>query len=356
MVTKVVRAAFQAILDHGSVSRAAKWLNQNGLNYQAPLRCGGFRPRNRHFTFDALYRLLSNKAYAGIRVIRSKDGIQETQAVWPAIVDPETFGRAQQVLEAGRRQKTGRESRYPYLLSTRIFCGQCGAPLIGNSAHGKTTKVPYYGHGSQLKREQTIEKKSERCTPFRVPGRKIEDRVWKEVLSLIESPSHREPLFRSIQRLGENRASRVEARRREADLLATTEKLSNLARRIADLPSGVPADALYDEMKRLGEKKGWLEGELSLAREREEAQSVVTEAQYTRLLERLKSQLIDPSHETKRRIIHALIHRVVVTATGFDLHFYVGADKIKTGEALTSPVPPLKLLGKNFSVQSSFKA
>jgi hypothetical protein len=42
---KTVRAAFQALLKEGSVSQAAKWLNQNGYTYRAPIRGGGGRPR-----------------------------------------------------------------------------------------------------------------------------------------------------------------------------------------------------------------------------------------------------------------------------------------------------------------------
>jgi hypothetical protein len=51
---------FEAILKQGSVTLAAKWLNQNGYRFQSLLRSRGFRPRHGHFTFDSLYKLLSN--------------------------------------------------------------------------------------------------------------------------------------------------------------------------------------------------------------------------------------------------------------------------------------------------------
>lgn len=108
-----------------------------GYSYRAPLRGSGGKPRNRHFTFDSLYRLLSNPSYIGVRQIRAKDkATQSTQAVWPAMIDVKTFEKAQALLEAGRRQKTGHESRYPYLLSTRIICGQCQAEQPSCEDHG----------------------------------------------------------------------------------------------------------------------------------------------------------------------------------------------------------------------------
>jgi hypothetical protein len=175
---KTVRVVFQAVLVHGSVSQAAKWLNENGYVLLGPLRGGGFRPRRKHFTFDSLYRLVANQAYAGRRVIRKKAGkVEFVPAVWPALIDPDLFDRTQKCLADGKMQKTGRESRYPYLLSTRIFCGECQAPLIGNSAHGRAGKLPYYGHGSQIRREHALKVKGHRCDPFCIPGRKLEDRV-----------------------------------------------------------------------------------------------------------------------------------------------------------------------------------
>lgn len=154
---KIVRAAFHALIVHGSVTHAAKWLNENNYPYGYELRGGGFRARHKHFTFDNLYRLLGNKAYTGIRRYKTKDGWLEGVAVWPQIIDLKVFNEAQRILEAGQLQKTGRESRYPYLLSTRIFCDECKSPLVGKSAYSGTgAKVGYYAHGTQEKREMTL--------------------------------------------------------------------------------------------------------------------------------------------------------------------------------------------------------
>jgi len=334
----VIRAAFGALLLQGSVSPAAKWLNENGYRLHGPLRGGGFRPRRMEFSFDSLHRLLSNVVYAGRRVIRHKSGkVEIVPAVWPALIDPGVFDRAQAFLEAGRIQKTGRESRYPYLLSTRIICGECSAPLIGNSAHGRSGKVPYYAHGSQIRREHALKQKGPRCTPFRVPGLAIEGRVWREIVALIEQPERREPLFHAILALSQSKPGQQECERGDLDLIATAEKLSNLVRRVAELPSGVSAEPFYEEMKRLGASQAELKERLKGVRVRAENQRVVSLAEYERLLGKLKDQLVDVSPESKRRMIHTLVHKVVVLSGGFELLCFVGADHIKKGGALASP-------------------
>lgn len=351
---KVVRAAFQALLDQGSVFLAAKWLNQNGYSYRAPLRGGGCMPRNKHFTFDCLYRLLRNHRYTAVREVKTKDGIKLTKAVWPPIIDSITFERAQKIIDAGKRQKTGRESRYPYLLSTRIYCEECGRALIGVSAHGATTKVPYYGHGTQLKNETVLNTTLTRCNPYRVPGRKIEERVWHEVLAIIESPTHRKPLFEAILKLSECKTNQLEIKQKNIELIRTTEMLANLAHRIAELPRAVPAEDLYAEMRRLGDVKTRLEEEISKERLQGQSHQLATEGQYNRLLEKLKNQISEGnvSHEIKRKIIHALVHKVVVTKAGFELHFFVGSDQMKTGEVISSPA--FSLTKKIFDQRSFF--
>ncbi len=356
----VVRIAFQALIDQGSVSAAAKWLNREGYSNGERVRRSGGRPRNRNFSFDSLYRLLSNPCYIAVRQIRT-EGVdtQLVPAAWPALIDPLVFDTAQKVLRAGRMQKTGRESRYPYLLTSRIICGQCKAPLIGLSAHGSTTKVPYYGHGKHQKREYMLNTpSSERCSPYRIPGKKLEARVWDEVVALIEKATHRSPLFQALKHLGDSQTDRQAIAHQEKDLAAIGEKLASLARRITDLPAGVPAEPFYDEMKRLAESQKLRERELDAAKNENRQQAIASETEYSRLLESLKAQLNDISPDSKRRVIHALVQQVVITPTGFDLLFHASkastgaVGQTKKGEAFASPS---FLLGKNYFVPSSIK-
>jgi DNA-binding IclR family transcriptional regulator len=103
-------------------------------------------------------------------------------------------------------------------------------------------------------------------------------------------------------------------------------------------------------MKRLAERKAHLEAEG--LQKPAPALELVTEAHYERLLAKLKTQLTDLSPESKRRIIHALVHRVIVTRDGFELRFYVGVEQIKTAEAFASAAFSLS---KKISAASSFK-
>ena len=140
--------------------------------------------------------------------------------------------------------------------------------------------------------------------------------------------------------------------KKEIELAGVGDKLASLARRITDLPAGVPAEAFYDEMKRLAENQAKLKDQIEAAKKRGEAQRIASNAEYDRLLGKLRERLDDVSPESKRRIIQTLVKKVVVTRTGFELHYFAGVEQLKQGEVLASPSFSLD---KKISVQSSFK-
>ncbi len=81
-----------------------------------------------------------------------------------------------------------------------------------------------------------------------------------------------------------------------------------------------------------------------------EERNIASVAEFDHLLEKLRKRLDDVSPEAKRRIIHALIQKIVVTKTGFELHYFAGVEQIKVGEMLSSP--PISLDKKIFAGSS----
>ena len=84
-------------------------------------------------------------------------------------------------------------------------------------------------------------------------------------------------------------------------------------------------------------------------------QKIATESQLDKLFAKMRGQIpvsIEIPSETKRKVIQALVHQVVITKEGFKMHFYVGVDQIKKGEQWCSP---MKSLQKEISVPGSLK-
>lgn len=80
-----------------------------------------------------------NKAYIGIRVHRSADGtVTETPDAWPAIVKPEVFYKARNILTQPERV-TVKPGRGVHLLSWVVHC-KCGEPLVTKDSGGPKRK------------------------------------------------------------------------------------------------------------------------------------------------------------------------------------------------------------------------
>lgn len=184
----IVRTAFQAFLDNESLSTASKWLNENGFKLRKQMDNGG-KLRLGHFMVDTLHHILTNKAYIGVRVFKTKEGKKESKAIWNAIVDAEVFRKVQEKLKKNlSKKKPHSVQRYPYILSGMMTCGVCGETLSGKSAHGKNRKYPFYEHSRVTKTQGTLIHKLYTCKPHRFPGEIVETKVWEKVIELLENP------------------------------------------------------------------------------------------------------------------------------------------------------------------------
>ncbi len=76
-----------------------------------------------------------NPRIRGVKVFKTKEGIQTAKATWDAIIDEVTFKRVQEKLTKNHcTKKPERAERYPFLLTEVIYCGVCGDKLCGKSA------------------------------------------------------------------------------------------------------------------------------------------------------------------------------------------------------------------------------
>ena len=98
--------------------------------------------RGRKIDLNFISRLLKNRKYIGeysYRHIVTPGGI-------PAIVPQDLFDRVQQRLEVNRKAPARHKAEDDYLLTTKLFCGTCGAMMVGESgtSASRGRKYHYY--------------------------------------------------------------------------------------------------------------------------------------------------------------------------------------------------------------------
>ena len=85
--------------------------------------------------YNSAQHLLKNRRYIGeytYRDIIIPDGI-------PAIVSKDVFSRVQDRLSENKKAPARHKAEDDYLLTTKLFCGYCGAYLCGESGTSRTS-------------------------------------------------------------------------------------------------------------------------------------------------------------------------------------------------------------------------
>ena len=100
---------------------------------------------------NSVQRMLSNRRYMGeytFRDIVVPDGI-------PAIVPKELFDRVQEKMAKNKKSPARHKAEDDYLLTTKLFCGYCGAYLCGESGTSRTGVVHHYYKCVSVKKKRT---------------------------------------------------------------------------------------------------------------------------------------------------------------------------------------------------------
>ena len=124
---------------------------------QAEMKKQGLRSkRGNAYSVGVLSNLLKNRKYIGeykYGKVIVPDGI-------PGIIDKELFERVQMRIAANKKAPARAKAEEEYLLTTKLFCGQCGRLMAGESGRGCKGIVYHYYKCSGAKRKLGCKKKA----------------------------------------------------------------------------------------------------------------------------------------------------------------------------------------------------
>ena len=160
-----VLEAFKRYDGGETISSIMNWLNEQGLT----------NTRGRKMTFNSVGHILHNRRYIGefqYRDVVVPDGI-------PAIVPQDLFDRVQEKLAKNKKAPARHKAEDDYLLTTKLFCGCCGAYLCGESGTSHTGTVHHYYKCVSVKKKRT------ECHKKSVRKEWIEDLVVSETMRMV---------------------------------------------------------------------------------------------------------------------------------------------------------------------------
>ena len=160
-----ITEAFQQYDEGATMTDILDYFNEKGVKNSRGL------PLN----YNSVQHLLKSRRYIGeytYRDIIIPDGI-------PAIVSKDVFDRAQNRLSENKKAPARHKAEDDYLLTTKLFCGYCGAYLCGESGTSRTGNVHHY--------YKCVSVKKKRADCHKKPVKKdwIEDLVVNETMKML---------------------------------------------------------------------------------------------------------------------------------------------------------------------------
>ena len=138
-----VAETFQRYNDGQTMREIRDWLNEKGIKNK----------RGGPMSFNVIQHMLSNRRYIGelkYRDILIPDAI-------PPIVSVEIFNEVQEKMLKNKKAPARRKAEDDYLLTTKLFCGHCGALMFGESGTSRTGEVHRYYKCATAKKHKVTE-------------------------------------------------------------------------------------------------------------------------------------------------------------------------------------------------------
>lgn len=257
----------------------------------------GFRTkRGNAFNIVSVTRVLENRMYIG------ENDYLDIKRECPAIISRELFAKVQKELKANKRTYGKKNSEINYLLSGKLFCGNCGALMIGDSgtsANGET--YPYYTCGKR-KKAKTCKKKSEK-------KEELEKYVCQQTIINVLSDKNIEKIAKRITELSDKEAQSGRVGQLENQIRDLDKKLDEATGALIKTNSQAALRRINEMIEQLESKHQTFSEELSELRIKQEQR--IGEKEIVAYLNTFRHGNLN-DEDYRRRLIKALVNSVHV--------------------------------------------
>lgn len=327
-----IKIIFKIFLEIKNLRQTCLKLNDLGIRTKSYINGKGESKGGNKFTVASLYHLLTNATFIGMREINKKRGdIRQVKASWNSIIEVKDFEAVQKILESNRRRfKPDEWKTYPYPLTGKVICGECGKHLNGKSAHGKTQKHFYYDHARTLNMTGVAKHK---CQVQRVRAMKFEDLVLSSLKQILARPELMTKAIEAYENTNNKELPLIESRIKAIaeDIKVSEKKAQNIIQRIEELPSELSAELFYKRLTEITKKTQELNaGLLELeSQKRKSTQSGVSESSLKARVEYAIKHLSEAPKEKHREVFDNVIQFAEIHATKLRLGVYGGYSNLK---------------------------
>ena len=198
-------------------------------------------------THSSVNTMLKNRRYIGELSFRD---IVVPDAI-PAIVPKDLFDRVQKRMEKNKRAPACGKADEDYLLTTKLYCGKCGALMFGESGVSHTGKMYTYYKCAAAKKKKTCDKKA-------VRKQWLEDLVVNQTMQLVKDDAAMESIIAKVMELQNKENTNIplyEKQLRDAE--------SGIQNMLNAIQAGILTSSTKERLEQLEETKRELEARIA---------------------------------------------------------------------------------------------
>ena len=275
----------------------------------------------RPFGKNSLFDILKNEKYIGTytfnktsrkkgkrnmhSTLESEDVIRLEDAI-PPIINKEDFYRVQEKRKSNRRRSAAYTATVPYLLSGKVFCGQCGSAMGGHSNKPREITYSYY---CCLKKERIAAVK---CQQKQIRKELLENYVLDVITSQILSDKAIADFAKIVlEEYEKNQRHNLDTKKSlQSEKFYAEKKLNNLYKIIED------GDADEFDIKRIKDAKAELR---AINEKLDSFSNVVSYPEYkaevdsiVNMLKQFKELYLKKSLKIKKLLIDTFVEKVII--------------------------------------------
>ena len=237
LTSPFVLESFKKYNEGSTMKEIRDWLNENGIK----------NPVGGAFTYNSVEHMLKNRRYIGELKFRD---VVVPDAI-PPIVPLELFDDVQEKIAKNKKAPARRKAEDDYLLTTKLFCGCCGALMFGESGTSRTGEVHRYYKCATAKKKKGCKKKT-------VRKQWLEDLVVNQTMQLVRDDAAMESIIAKVMELQDRENTNLplyEKQLRDAE--------SGIQNMLNAIQAGILTSSTKERLEQLEETKRELEARIA---------------------------------------------------------------------------------------------
>ena len=237
LLAPYVEQTFQKYADGATMTDLRDWLKAHNIKNSM----GG------EMSYNTIQRMLSNRRYIGelkYRDVLIPDAI-------PSIVSAELFNDVQEKIAKNKKAPARRKAEDDYLLTTKLFCGYCGALMFGESGTSRTGEVHRYYKCATAKKHKGCKKKT-------VRKQWLEDLVVNQTMQLVKDDAAMESIIAKVMELQNKENTNIPLYK-----MQLRDAESGIQNMLNAIQAGILTSSTKERLEQLEETKRELEAHIA---------------------------------------------------------------------------------------------